>query len=60
MDFKGQDREVNFQRLWLGLCRLAIAYFNTYSGIIVIGVKDDDFSVCSVSEKFDVSPLTPI
>lgn len=37
-----------------GIIRLALAFHNTYGGIIIFGVKDDDFSVSGISEQFDI------
>ncbi len=37
-----------------GIVRLGLAFFNTYGGIIVFGVLDDDLSIVGCRPHFDI------
>lgn len=43
-----------------GIVRLAIAFYNSFGGIIVFGVKDRELSITGVDRPFDVESLNRV
>ena len=54
LDFKETYCEFYTDPYGVGIIRLALAFYNTYGGIIVFGVKDRVFTITGVQGSFEI------
>jgi ribosomal protein S8 len=57
LDFKEHIPEDFTSSYGAGIVRLALAFYNSYGGIIVFGVRDRELSVVGVNRIFDIEKL---
>lgn len=60
IDFKDIPPDQFAKGYGASIIRLALGFYNSFGGVIVFGVRDEDKSLCGLTKRFDIEAFTDV